>query len=96
MPNLFGHVRPILRSFGPGRRHDPAVASLWTRTRVVVTVWVLVTVPALVVGFGMLIWNAPDYLSQVLHRTGELLAMARVLAEASQWGAAAASMLGVL
>ena len=96
VPNLFGHVRPILRSFGPGRRHDPAVASLRTRTRVVVTVWVLVTVPALVVGFGMLIWNAPDYLSQVWHRTGELLAMARVLAEANQWGAAAASMLGVL
>lgn len=59
VPNLFGHVRPIMRSLLPSHRGDRSVVQLQLRSRVIVTAWVLVTVPALIIGFGLAAWNAP-------------------------------------
>ncbi|HEU4946156.1 MAG TPA: MinD/ParA family protein [Kribbella sp.] len=96
VPNLFGHVRPILGSLLPRRRHDPRVAQLRTRTRVVVTAWVLVTVPALIIGLGMVTWSAPGYLGDFWDRSEQLWTDARSLAAAGELGAAALSALSLL
>jgi putative peptide zinc metalloprotease protein len=96
VPNLFGHVRPILRSLLPGRRNDPGVAQLRLRTRVVVTAWVLVTVPALLIGLGVLTWNAPGYLAGFWDRLSGLWAGARALVAAGELGAAALALLSML
>jgi putative peptide zinc metalloprotease protein len=96
VPNLFGHVRPILLSLLPGRRNDPGVAQLRLRTRVVVTAWVLVTVPALLIGLGALAWNAPGYLADFVTRSQELWAGATALASAGELGAAAVALLSLL
>ncbi|MFG1816462.1 MinD/ParA family protein [Kribbella sp. NPDC049174] len=96
VPNLFGHVRPILLSLLPGRRNDPGVAQLRLRTRVVVTTWVLITVPALLIGLGLLTWNAPGYLADFWGRSSELWTGARALASTGQLGAAALALLSML
>jgi putative peptide zinc metalloprotease protein len=96
VPNLFGHVRPILWSLLPRHRKDPRVAQLRMRTRVVVTAWVLVTVPVLTVGLGALTLNVPGYLGDFWHRSGQLWTQARALAAAGHLGAAALSVLSWL
>lgn len=96
VPNLFGHVRPILRSLLPRHLNDPRVAQLRMRTRVVVTAWVLVTVPALTFGLGALIVNSPGYVGDFWRRSGELLTEARALAAAGHLGAAALPLLSWL
>lgn len=95
VPNLFGHVRPILWSLLP-RHNDPRVAQLRMRTRVVVTAWVVVTVPALTFGLGALIVNAPGYLGDFWHRSVQLWTEAGALAAAGDLGAAALSALSWL
>jgi putative peptide zinc metalloprotease protein len=96
VPNLFGHVRPILRSLLPRHLNDPRVAQLRMRTRVVVTAWVLVTVPALTFGLGAMIVNSPGYLGDFWRRSGQLLTEARAFADAGQLGAAALPVLSWL
>jgi putative peptide zinc metalloprotease protein len=96
VPNLFGHVRPILRSFLPGRHSDPGVGQLQLRTRVVVTTWMLITVPALLIGLGVLTWNAPGYISGFWDRSSQLWSGALALFSAGQFGAAALSLLSLL
>lgn len=96
VPNLFGHVRPILRSLLPGRRNDPGVATLRFRTRIVVTTWVMVTVPALLIGLGLLTWNAPGYLAGFWDRASELWGGVRTLVVAGEIGAAALALLSLL
>ncbi|TWD72542.1 putative peptide zinc metalloprotease protein [Kribbella amoyensis] len=96
VPNLFGHVRPIMRSLLPGPAKDPRVAQFRLRPRVIVTAWVLVTVPALVIGLGVLMWNAPKYLAGFWDRADALLASTRALASAGEMGAAILSVLSLL
>ncbi|MGH3344983.1 MAG: hypothetical protein ACRDPK_19370 [Carbonactinosporaceae bacterium] len=80
VPNLFGQVRPILRSMLPGRKGRQQVASdLRTRVRVVVTAWVLIIVPTLMFALVSLIWRLPQYASSAWasgHRYGRLTAEA--------------------
>ena len=97
VPNLFGHVRPILRSFGPGRRRDPAVASPADqdprrRHRLG---------PCHRAGAGRRLRHADDLERPGLPQPGlapdgRAAGHGSCAAEANQWGAAAASMLGVL
>ncbi len=96
VPNLFGHVRPIIRSLLPHRHDDPAVGQLRLRTRVVVTAWVLVTVPTLIIGLAVLTWNAPRYLANLLDRGTQLLTEVEALFAAGQIGAAILAILSLL
>ena len=59
VPDLFSRVRPVLRSMRPGIDPDPRVAELRPRARRLITVWVFLVVPTLVVGVGWLVWNLP-------------------------------------
>ncbi|PZA19123.1 hypothetical protein DMO24_22420, partial [Modestobacter versicolor] len=47
VPELFGYLRPVLRSLLPGRPADPAVSRLKPWSRRVIVGWVLAVVPTL-------------------------------------------------
>ena len=70
VPDLFGRVRPILASFLPGRRRPREVADLKTAARVAVTIWVLVTVPALLAVAALLLISLPGLLAGGSHSLG--------------------------
>ncbi|MFI6676111.1 MinD/ParA family protein [Kribbella sp. NPDC050470] len=96
VPNLFGHVRPIMRSLLPSRQKARSASQLKLRTRVVVTAWVLVTVPTLIIGLGAIAWNAPGYLAHFWDRATELWTGTRELIAAGQPGAATLTALSLL
>src|SRR5512142_1304777 len=53
VPDLFSRVRPILASLFSRRKAHPLVAHLKRRARVIITAWLLVTIP-LLIGFLLL------------------------------------------
>jgi putative peptide zinc metalloprotease protein len=59
VPDLFQRIRPILESFIPWRRSDPRVAELRPWVRFVVTGWVLVVVPIIVMQMLLVVTVAP-------------------------------------
>jgi putative peptide zinc metalloprotease protein len=59
VPDLFARIKPILQSAIPGKKADERVTALKPWVRVVVTSWVLVLVPVLILVFGMMLLNAP-------------------------------------
>ena len=64
VPDLFARIKPIMRSFLPGRhRHDERVAGLKRWVRVVVTIWVLTVVPLLTFALIMMALTLPRLLS---------------------------------
>ena len=67
VPDLFGRIRPILAGLIPGRRPDRRVSDLLPRARIIVTAWVLVTVPLLMVGVGLLALSAPHLMRVMSH-----------------------------
>lgn len=83
VPDLFGRIRPILSGLVPGRRAAPAVAGLKRGARLVVTIWVLVTVPLLVGSLVLLGIRLPDLLAVAID-SGAI--QARSLAAALQTG----------
>jgi putative peptide zinc metalloprotease protein len=62
--DLFGRVRPVLRSLIPGRPVDPRVRELKVGVRLVVGVWVLVIVPFLAVNLALLLVYLPTIVIQ--------------------------------
>jgi putative peptide zinc metalloprotease protein len=63
VPDLFARIKPTLKSMIPGRGMDERVRELKPWVRVVVAVWVVVTIPALLCLFGMMIVNTPFILA---------------------------------
>lgn len=59
VPDLHKRIGPIMRSLLPWRRTEDAVRELRTRVRVVVTAWVLVVVPLLLLNAGFMVLSAP-------------------------------------
>ncbi|MCU7822149.1 hypothetical protein, partial [Kitasatospora sp. DSM 101779] len=93
VPDLFGKVRPILRSMLPWRPVPPEVAGLKRSSRAVVTAWVLAMVPLLVAEIAYVLWNAPRLLRTAVDSfTGRLAETADAFAA----GAPAAAALGVI
>ncbi|HKY75278.1 MAG TPA: hypothetical protein VJS45_04000 [Acidimicrobiia bacterium] len=89
VPDLFGRIRPVLRSLKPGVGPDPAATALKPWVRVVITAWVLAVIPLLTLALLFAVVNLPrvaataaDSLSLqwqnigAARRDGELLAMA--------------------
>jgi len=66
VPDLFARVRPVISSLRPGRPPDPRVAELRPAARRIITLWVLLVVPALVVGLGWFVWNLPTMVESTL------------------------------
>ncbi|MDI3195903.1 hypothetical protein QK290_16045 [Pseudarthrobacter sp. AL07] len=76
VPDLFQRIKPTLLGLLPWRRTDPAAQALKPRARAVVTVWVLVTVPLLVLSLVMMVLSLPRLLgtawASVLKQQSEL------------------------
>ncbi|WP_125610268.1 hypothetical protein [Specibacter cremeus] len=64
VPDLFARVGPVLRSLVPGRAPDPRVAELRPAARRIVTAWVLIVIPALILMLGWLLWSLPLVVQQ--------------------------------
>ncbi len=63
VPDLFRRIGPVLRSALPGHEPDESVQELKRWVRVLVTGWVLVVVPLLLLNLGMIVLNAPRILA---------------------------------
>src|SRR5690606_7535988 len=70
VPDLFGRVRPVLRSLVPGRRDSREVAALRPVVRVVVTAWVLLVVPLLAATLIFAVWSLPGLSAGVWESMG--------------------------
>lgn len=57
--DLFSRIRPILVSALPWKKADPRVLELKTWVRVVVTVWVMLVIPLLLLQIGMILLHLP-------------------------------------
>ncbi|MET9881485.1 hypothetical protein ABZZ36_44040 [Actinacidiphila glaucinigra] len=73
VPDLFGKIKPILRSMLPGRPVPPEVSDLKRSARIIVTVWVLTMVPLLLAELGYVLWNLPRLLETSLRSLVEQL-----------------------
>lgn len=59
IPDLFKYIGPILARTVLRRSADPKLAAIKQWPQVVVTAWVLVTVPILALQLGFVVWNLP-------------------------------------
>ncbi|MEU2114023.1 M50 family metallopeptidase [Streptomyces sp. NPDC019507] len=71
IPDLFGKIKPILRSMLPGRPLSPEVAGLKRPARIMVTGWVVTMVPLIVAELGYVLWNLPRLLGTSLRSLAE-------------------------
>jgi putative peptide zinc metalloprotease protein len=74
VPDLYQRIKPILTGLLPGRWRQPEATALKTWARVVVTVWVLVVVPLMLVSMLLMVISLP-----------RLVATA-VVSVSAQWG----------
>jgi putative peptide zinc metalloprotease protein len=63
VPDLFSRIKPVLKSMKPGEEAPKQVTELKRGVRRVVTTWVLLTVPVLIVVFTMMVIHAPRVLA---------------------------------
>jgi putative peptide zinc metalloprotease protein len=84
VPDLFSRIGPILASFWPTRWRDPRVAGLKWWARAVVTAWVLVVVPVLVLCLLALVLAAPRVIGTAWESLGREWAQAAVHWNAGQ------------
>ncbi|MEV1050753.1 hypothetical protein [Streptomyces sp. NPDC049887] len=74
IPDLFGKIKPILRSMLPGRSPSPEVAGLKRPARIMVTAWVVTMVPLIAAELGYVLWNLPRLLTTSLRSLAEQVA----------------------
>ncbi|MEV4916553.1 hypothetical protein AB0K47_07045 [Streptomyces tirandamycinicus] len=74
IPDLFGKIKPILRSMLPGRPLPPEVAGLRRPARIMVTGWVVTMVPLIAAELGYVLWNLPRLLGTSLRSLAEQVA----------------------
>jgi putative peptide zinc metalloprotease protein len=87
VPNLFGRIRPILSSLLPGPVPE-AVSQLTRRARIVVTAWVLVTVPVLAGVLVVLLIRLPELAAEVSSAVaGRERAIEAALSRGAMWAA---------
>jgi putative peptide zinc metalloprotease protein len=96
VPDLFGRVGPVVRSLLHPGRPSPRVSELRPFARRVITAWVLVAVPVMLVAFGLLVWNAPAMARSVVAAEGRQLGLFRDAVSGGQAPAAALAAISVL
>ena len=70
VPDLFARVRPVLLSLIPGRPTERSVAELKPAARRLVVVWVLIVIPALLIGYAWMIWHLPMFVRRAMAAIG--------------------------
>ncbi|WP_406268861.1 hypothetical protein OH779_26660 [Actinacidiphila glaucinigra] len=96
VPDLFGKIKPILRSMLPGRPVPPEVSDLKRSARIIVTVWVLTMVPLLLAELGYVLWNLPRLLETSLRSLAEQLTGTGSAFADGQFAAGAVGVIGSL
>lgn len=96
VPDLFGKIKPILRSMLPGRPVPPEVSDLRRSARIIVTVWVLTMVPLLLAELGYVLWNLPRLLETSLRSLAEQLTGTGSAFADGQFAAGAVGVIGSL
>ena len=71
VPDMFGRIKPILHGLIPGREHDPRADELKRWARVVVTAWVVLLIPVLLMMFGLMAVSAPRVISTAWDSLGD-------------------------
>ncbi|MCA1840874.1 MAG: hypothetical protein ABR507_09810 [Actinomycetota bacterium] len=87
VPDLFSRIKPILQSAIPGRETPTQVKELKSWVRWVITLWVLMVVPILLMNLSMLLLHAPrifgtgfDALKRLIANMNHAFASGRLLA----------------
>lgn len=89
VPDLFRRIGPTLAGLLPGRWHAPESTVLKPWARAVVTTWVLVTVPLLLICLGLMVIALPRLVGTAWHSVVNQQAMlARSVADGDVLGAA--------
>ncbi|MFP5318741.1 MAG: hypothetical protein ACLGI2_10665 [Acidimicrobiia bacterium] len=92
VPDVFGYIRPVLRSLRPGHR-APELTRLQPGARRLVCAWVCTTVPALLVCSVLLVTRLPDLLAATWRMS---LAQSAGVASAARAGDVSVAALGIL
>lgn len=96
VPDLFGKIKPILRSMLPGRPVPPEVSDLKRSARIIVTTWVLTMVPLLLAELGYVLWNLPRLLETSLRSLVEQLTGTGSAFAEGQFAAGTVGVIGSL
>ncbi|WP_066287103.1 hypothetical protein [Arthrobacter sp. B6] len=96
VPDLFNRIRPVLLSLVPGRPVDPRVTGLRPFARRIVTAWVVIVVPLLVLALGWLLLSLPAILEQTVTAIRQHAGLVGAAAAAGDVAAAALSLLSIL
>jgi putative peptide zinc metalloprotease protein len=83
VPDLFSRVGPVMRSLIPGRAPDPRVAELRPVARRIVTTWVVVVIPLLVLVLAWTVWSLPIIIE---HTLAAIQAQVRTITSAWELG----------
>jgi putative peptide zinc metalloprotease protein len=59
VPDLFSRVGPVVRSLIPGRAPDPRVVELRPVARRIVSAWVVIVIPLLILVLAWTLWSLP-------------------------------------
>jgi putative peptide zinc metalloprotease protein len=85
VPDLFGRVKPILKSVVPGEEPDRRVTELKGWVRLAVTGWVLLMLPLVLYLYAMLILGAPRVFGTAWDSLGKLWSGSTAAAGHGQW-----------
>ncbi|GAB2924114.1 hypothetical protein [Streptomyces heilongjiangensis] len=94
VPDLFGKVKPILRSMLPGRKSS--ALGLKRSARTVVTVWVLTMIPLLVAEVAYVLWNLPRLVATAARSLGNQCAGTYLAFSEGHPAAGAVGVIGTL
>ena len=97
VPDLFSRLKPILVSSLPWRKPDPKVKELKLWARIVVTVWVLLVIPLLLLQLLLLLLHAPRIFATAWTSLGEKTdALSKAFGEGDLLGVASGAFQSVL
>jgi putative peptide zinc metalloprotease protein len=97
VPDLFSRLKPILVSSLPWRKADPKVKELKLWARIVVTVWVLLVIPLLLLQLLLLLLHAPRIFATAWTSLGEKTdALSKAFGEGDFVGVASGAFQSVL
>ena len=97
VPDLFSRLKPILVSSLPWRKPDPKVQELKLWARIVVTVWVLLVIPLLLLQLLLLLLHAPRIFATAWTALGEKTdALGRAFGEGDPVGVASGVFQSVI
>ena len=95
VPDLFGRIRPLIMGLIPGRS-DPHADQLRPSARRIVTAWVMVSLPVLIVGMGLFLWHLPKLGSDTYHSAQVQWTVADLSYRYHRWATAALAVISLV